>query len=250
MIADKNRNAFDNLVAGLSAQDRMDMLQRLNASGSNSVNLVETDDKDCSWSYAYPLYVKSGNTYYIADNTNAFGEGGTFTDGEAINKTVTYTNVDKTIVFFAEAESAAGTSSACYVTLDEGFNISMYTGKPFAGNVINCYKTIYHLSGGTLSYTENYNPKRITGRIIKYHNYGEGDFLCPIASNTASGTLETPALICNSENWRRWVVGSYYGENLVDIIGGTSITVNPAYTYQKPNDYTGYTSLYLFARYD
>ena len=149
-----------------------------------------------------------------------------------------------------EAESAAGTSSACYVTLDEGFNISMYTGKPFAGNVINCYKTIYHLSGGTLSYTENYNPKRITGRIIKYHNYGEGDFLCPIASNTASGTLETPALICNSENWRRWVVGSYYGENLVDIIGGTSITVNPAYTYQKPNDYTGYTSLYLFARYD
>ena len=71
-------------------------------------NLVETDDKDCSWSYAYPLYVKSGNTYYIADNTNAFGEGGTFTDGEAINKTVTYTNVDKTIVFFAEAESAAG----------------------------------------------------------------------------------------------------------------------------------------------
>ena len=71
-------------------------------------NLVETDDKDCPWSYAYPLYVKSGNTYYIADNTNAFGEGGTFTDGEAINKTVTYTNVDKTIVFFAEAESAAG----------------------------------------------------------------------------------------------------------------------------------------------
>ena len=45
MIPDKNRNAFDNLVAGLSAQDRMDMLQRLNASGSNSVNLVETDDE-------------------------------------------------------------------------------------------------------------------------------------------------------------------------------------------------------------
>lgn len=45
MIPDKNRNAFDNLVAGLSAQDRIDMLQRLNASGSNSVNLVETDDE-------------------------------------------------------------------------------------------------------------------------------------------------------------------------------------------------------------
>lgn len=45
MIPDKNRNAFDNLVAGLSAQDRAEMLQRLNASGSNNINLVEIDDE-------------------------------------------------------------------------------------------------------------------------------------------------------------------------------------------------------------
>ena len=45
MIPDKNRNAFDNLVAGLSAQDRAEMLQRLNASGKNTINLVEVDDE-------------------------------------------------------------------------------------------------------------------------------------------------------------------------------------------------------------
>lgn len=45
MIPDKNRNAFDNLVAGLSAQDRAEMLQRLNASGRNTINLVEVDDE-------------------------------------------------------------------------------------------------------------------------------------------------------------------------------------------------------------
>ena len=45
MIPDRNRNAFDNLVAGLSAQDRAEMLHRLNASGSNTINLVDVDDE-------------------------------------------------------------------------------------------------------------------------------------------------------------------------------------------------------------
>ena len=45
MIPDRNRNAFDNLVAGLSAQDRAEMLQRLNSSGPKTINLIETDDE-------------------------------------------------------------------------------------------------------------------------------------------------------------------------------------------------------------
>jgi hypothetical protein len=45
MVPDKNRNAFDNLVAGLSAQDRAEMLQRLNSTGSNTINLVDIDDE-------------------------------------------------------------------------------------------------------------------------------------------------------------------------------------------------------------
>ncbi len=73
-------------------------------------NLTETDDKVCAWTYAYPLYVKSGDIYYVADATETFGEGGTFTDGQEIAKTVTYTNADEDVVFFQEAEAAAGTS--------------------------------------------------------------------------------------------------------------------------------------------
>ena len=76
----------------------------------NTINLVESDAKECAWSYAYPLYVKSDNVYYIADNTETFGESGSFTDGEVINKSVSYSNSDESVVFFAEAESNSGTN--------------------------------------------------------------------------------------------------------------------------------------------
>ena len=76
----------------------------------NTINLVESDAKECAWSYAYPLYVKSGNVYYIADNTETFGESGTFTDREVINKSVSYSISDESVVFFAEAESNSGTN--------------------------------------------------------------------------------------------------------------------------------------------
>ncbi len=73
-------------------------------------NLTETDDKVCAWSYAYPMYVKYNNVYYIADNTETFGEDGSFTDGESIEKSVSYTNADANVVFFSEAEATPGTN--------------------------------------------------------------------------------------------------------------------------------------------
>lgn len=72
--------------------------------------LVETDAKVHTWSYAYPMYVLSGGKYYIADNTSSFGEGGEFTDGQIIEKTVTYSTVDESVVFFQEGEASAGTN--------------------------------------------------------------------------------------------------------------------------------------------
>lgn len=72
-------------------------------------NLTETDTKVCAWSYAYPLYVKSGDVYYKVDVTTAFGEGGTFTDGQTIEKAVTYSTVDEDIVFFYD-QATAGTN--------------------------------------------------------------------------------------------------------------------------------------------
>ena len=75
-----------------------------------STPLTETDAKVCTWNYAYPMYVLNGGNYYKADITSTFGEGGEFTDGQVINKSVTYSNVDESVVFFKDAENAAGTT--------------------------------------------------------------------------------------------------------------------------------------------
>lgn len=72
--------------------------------------LVETDAKVHAWSYAYPMYVLDGGKYYKADNTTTFGEGGEFTDGQVIEKSVTYSTIAEDVVFFQEAEAAAGTN--------------------------------------------------------------------------------------------------------------------------------------------
>lgn len=72
--------------------------------------LVETDAKVHAWSYAYPMYVLDGGKYYKADNTTTFGEGGEFTDGQVIEKFVTYSTIAEDVVFFKEAEAAAGTN--------------------------------------------------------------------------------------------------------------------------------------------
>lgn len=77
-------------------------------STTEETSLTETDAKECSWTYAYPLYKKSGDVYYKVDNTESFGETGTFTDGETISKTVNYSTADNDIVFFGDPESAAG----------------------------------------------------------------------------------------------------------------------------------------------
>ena len=75
-------------------------------------NLTETDAKVCSWNYTYPLYVQKDGVYYVADVTSSFGESGTFTDGETINKTVAYTNPDYSVVYFGEPNEATGTNTA------------------------------------------------------------------------------------------------------------------------------------------
>lgn len=72
--------------------------------------LTETDAKVRTWSYAYPMYVLDGGKYYIADNTTTFGEGGEFANGQVIERSVTYSTVDESVVFFSDAEASAGTN--------------------------------------------------------------------------------------------------------------------------------------------
>lgn len=74
--------------------------------------LTETDGKVCSWVYTYPKYVQKDGVYYVADETSSFGESGSFTNGETINKTVTYTNPDYSVVYFGEPNEVTGANTA------------------------------------------------------------------------------------------------------------------------------------------
>ena len=69
--------------------------------------MTETDDHVATWSYAFPLYAKGSDGVYYKTDATTFGETGTFTDGETINKTVDYTTADNDIVFYSEGEAAA-----------------------------------------------------------------------------------------------------------------------------------------------
>lgn len=75
-----------------------------------STVFTEADDNSCNWSYVYSLYVKKDNIYYKSDNTETFGESGSFTDGQVINKTLSYSNADPNVVYFAESESTSGSN--------------------------------------------------------------------------------------------------------------------------------------------
>lgn len=77
--------------------------------------LEEADDASKDWTYVYPLYKQgTDGKYYKVDNAEAFGEKVTFTDGETISKSVTYSSADDQVVFFGEAEGdQAGTDLTC-----------------------------------------------------------------------------------------------------------------------------------------
>ena len=79
------------------------------SSNTESSTLTETDDKDCSWTYAYPMYEKSDGVYYACDATS-YVISGTFGDGETVARTITYSTADETIMSFSEV-GTGGTNS-------------------------------------------------------------------------------------------------------------------------------------------
>ena len=81
---------------------------------TTTTSLTETDDHVATWSYAFPLYAKGSDGVYYKTDATTFGETGTFTDGETINKTVDYTTADNDIVFYSEGEAAAVNSANNY----------------------------------------------------------------------------------------------------------------------------------------
>ena len=189
-----------------------------------------------------------------------------------------------------QAVNEAGESAACYVTLGENFTLvdetdtgyvggASYEGKSFTtgdstSKVIHLYKIVYNLAGGTYYDGGGSSEFSSPSWIIKYKTYGDGSILCPTSTKSQATTLSdsAPALIytaagfdsgTNEDNtyrenfektyrislgdrWRRWKVNSIGGSDY----DSTGDETSDGFTYQKPANYTGYTSLYLFARYD
>ncbi len=86
----------------------LNVTKKINGTATTTTTpLTETDDHVATWSYAFPLYAKGSDGVYYKTDATTFGETGTFTDGETINKTVDYTTADNDIVFYSEGEAAA-----------------------------------------------------------------------------------------------------------------------------------------------
>lgn len=89
---------------------------------------IETNEKACLWYYSYPMYVQKDGVYYVADNIETFGETGSFTDGQKIEKTVNYTNPDYSVVYFGEPNEGTGSNP----TFSNGATGFISGGKPYA----------------------------------------------------------------------------------------------------------------------
>lgn len=91
-----------------SAKFSLETLVNNESVSKTNSNLEETDDRVTEWSYAYSKYINKDNKYYVADDITKFGETGSFKDGDDIQKTVSYSNEAKDVIFFKEAESVSG----------------------------------------------------------------------------------------------------------------------------------------------
>ena len=236
-----------------------------NVSKMNALSSVPDTFTDDNWAALLGSYALNTNVVKVYDRTCT--SAGEYIAGslERNNTSlILYLPFDSCYVAKIEAVNDAGISSACYAKIDEDFSITVedigtvYAGKAFSTatqptNVINRYKIEYHFNDGTYSYKDangNTLPENPITKFVSYGTYGSNGkaFLCPIAESGA-GTESAPSLIYDSSRWRRWVIGSVNGPNLITLTGGTT-EGDETYSYQEPNDYTGYTSLYLFARYD
>ena len=97
-----------------SAKFSLETLVNNESVSKTNSNLEETDDRATEWSYVYSKYINKDNKYYVADDITKFGETGSFKDGDDIQKTVSYSNEAKDVVFFKEAEESVSGNNTQY----------------------------------------------------------------------------------------------------------------------------------------
>ena len=160
-------------------------------------NLIETDAKVCSWTYTYPMYVQQDGVYYVADETTTFGESGTFENGDAITKTVAYTNPDYSVVYFGEPNESAGTNTA-YSNGSTGY----ITGG--VGYSSNAVIRLGKLQAGTYHLITNITGDANRNLVVGDYSSGTESFPTALVTITTTGekdetfTVDGTQLICIS----------------------------------------------------
>ena len=167
-----------------------------------------------------------------------------------------------------QAVNDEGVSEACYATfgdalsvLDENDKDYTTTGVRYNGNaftagtetskVINLYKTVYFLNGGTEYYYAGDTLKAGTPEyLIRYRTYGDGGIMVS-AETKAEGTIDAPYIYCTAtgSRWTHWTRDALNGKRLSEFVDAELISIDEGTSYEKYADYEGYASLYLFAHY-
>ena len=159
-----------------------------------TTNLEETDDKTTNWSYVYSAYVNKDGVYYVADNTESFGETGTFTDGDTINKTVKYSTAASDVVYFREAESAVGSN------MEYSGGASGYVG---AQNARNRGLSVGELPAGTYQFATVVTGNNRRSLVARRNDSTNPEIFASVNYSTQSATFtltEATSIIINGAN--------------------------------------------------
>ncbi len=216
-----------------------------------TTNLSEADDKTTNWSYAYSVYVNKDGVYYVADNTESFGETGTFTDGQTIDKTVTYSKVASDVVYFREAESAVGSDP----TLSGGAD-----GHVSADNARNRGFLVGELPAGTYQFAAVVTANNRRNLVVREYVADGGDvagseILATLSYGTQSAAFtlsEAKSVVINgansdisktnqSEDFDYVVIKKVATDATLSITSAGYATFAPAGNVTIPSDVTAYT---------
>ncbi len=220
---------------------------------SSSQIMEEGDDKSVSYTYVYSAYVNKDGVYYVADNTESFGETGTFTDGQTIDKTVTYSKVASDVVYFREAEDEDAVGSD--ITLSGGAD-----GHVNADNARNRGFLVGELPAGTYQFAAVITANNKRNLVVREYVADGGDvagseILATLNYGTQSAAFtlsEATSIVINgansgtsktnqSEDFDYVVIKKVATDATLSITSAGYATFAPAGNVTIPTDVTAYT---------
>jgi len=150
------------------------------------ITLTETTGKDCTYYITWPKYkANAAGTYYLCDS-ETFGVTGTFTNGQELSQSVSYSTADEDIVWFGEAEDGGVYPSEFNSSYSGG-----YTAARSGDNATNRGLNIGSLSAGSYIFVANITADGARGLVLR-----DGSFATTSEKeNTLFTTTTTTGLV-------------------------------------------------------